>query len=101
SSQLDGPVLDAGQFQLVSIMISRGVQASVNVANGCIPVRDVVYMSLSDDSMQLGLDILKDPANVVTSANNWLSNDTTGQMQELIAEFWANDDMPIADAQKR
>ncbi|KKB82752.1 hypothetical protein VW29_14340 [Devosia limi DSM 17137] len=97
----DDPAVEAAQLKLASTMISPRVQALFNVAKGSMPVRDDVDMSLADDCMKLGLEILKDPANVVTSANNWLSNDTTGQMQDLIAEFWANDDMPIADAQKR
>lgn len=97
----DDPAVEEAQFKMASMMMSPRVQALFNVAKGSMPVRDDVDMSLADDCMKLGLEILADPANVVTSAAIWQSTDTTGQLQDLIAEFWANDDMPIEDAQQR
>jgi glucose/mannose transport system substrate-binding protein len=97
----DDPEVEAAQLEMASMMISPRVQALFNVAKGSMPVRDDVDLSLADSCMQKGLEILSDPANVVTSANIWLTADTTGQFQDLIAEFWSNDDMPIEEAQQR
>jgi glucose/mannose transport system substrate-binding protein len=87
--------VEAAQLQLASLMISPRVQALFNNAKGSMPVRDDVDMSLADDCMKKGLEIIKDPANIAVDAGRWLSNDTTGQMNDLIAQFWSDDTMTV------
>lgn len=89
------PAVEAAQLQLASLMISPRVQALFNNAKGSMPVRDDVDMSLADDCMKKGLEIIKDPANIAVDAGRWLSNDTTGQMNDLIAQFWSDDTMTV------
>ena len=93
------PEVEAAQLRMASMMISPRVQALFNNAKGSMPVRDDVDMSLADDCMKRGLDIIRDPANIAVDAGRWLSNDTTGQMNDLIGQFWADDSMSVADAQ--
>lgn len=95
------PAVEEAQLKLASMMISPRVQALFNNAKGSMPVRDDVDMSLADDCMKRGLDIIKDPANIAVDAGRWLSNDTTGQTNDLIAQFWADDSMTVADAQAK
>ncbi|MEO5807843.1 ABC transporter substrate-binding protein [Devosia sp.] len=93
--------VEAAQLKLASMMISPRVQALFNNAKGSMPVRDDVDMSLADDCMKKGLEIIKDPKNIAEDAGRWLSNDTTGQMNDLIAQFWSDDTMTVADAQAK
>ena len=63
-----------------------------------LDVGDDVDMSLADDCMKKGLEIIKDEKNIAVDAGRWLSNDTTGQMNDLAAKFWADDSMTVEDA---
>ena len=38
---------------------------------------------------------------MVADAIIWVTPDTDGQMQDLFAEFWANDNMSVDDATER
>jgi len=95
------PTAEAAQLKMASMMINPQVQALFNNAKGSMPVRDDVDMSLADDCMKKGLEIIGNSANIAEDAGRWLSNDTTGQMNDLIAQFWADDTMTVADAQAR
>ncbi len=92
------PAVEEAQLKLASLMISPRVQALFNNAKGSMPVRDDVDMSLADDCMKKGLEIIKNPANIAEDAGRWLSNDTTGQMNDLVAQFWSDDSMTVDDA---
>ncbi len=89
------PAVEAAQLKMASMMINPQVQALFNNAKGSMPVRDDVDMSLADDCMKKGLSIIGDEKNVAQDAGRWLSNDTTGQMNDLAAQFWADDAMTV------
>lgn len=89
------PAVEAAQLKMASMMVNPQVQALFNNAKGSMPIRDDVDMSLADDCMKKGLEIIKDPANIAVDAGRWLSNDTTGQMNDLVAQFWADDSMTV------
>ncbi len=95
------PAVKDAQLRLASLLISPKVQALFNNAKGSMPVRDDVDMSLADPCMLKGLAIIKDPANIAIGAQRWLSNDTTTALDDLIAKFWTDDTMTVADAQKK
>lgn len=95
------PKVEAAQLRLASLILSPKVQALFNNAKGSMPVRDDVDMSLADPCMLKGLSIIKDPANIVVGAQRWLSNDTTTALDDLIAKFWTDDSMTVADAQAK
>jgi len=96
--KVSDPAVEAAQLKMASMMISPRVQALFNNAKGSMPVRDDVDMSLADDCMKKGLEIIKDEKNIAVDAGRWLSNDTTGQMNDLAAKFWADDSMTVEDA---
>lgn len=95
------PNVEAAQLRLASLIISPKVQALFNNAKGSMPVRDDVDMSLADPCMLKGLSIIKDPHNIAIGAQRWLSNDTTTALDDLIAKFWTDDSMTVADAQAK
>jgi glucose/mannose transport system substrate-binding protein len=92
------PEVEAAQLKMASMMVNPQVQALFNNAKGSMPIRDDVDMSLADDCMKKGLEIIKNPANIAVDASRWLSNDTTGQMNDLVAQFWADDSVTVDDA---
>lgn len=93
--------VEAAQLKMASMMVNPQVQALFNNAKGSLPVRDDVDMSLADDCMKAGLEILKDPDHVIQGASIYLNQDAIGQMEDLWAEVWANPDLPVEEAQQR
>jgi glucose/mannose transport system substrate-binding protein len=92
------PEVERAQLKMASMMVNPQVQALFNNAKGSMPVRDDVDMSLADDCMKKGLEIIKDPNAIAEDAGRWLNQDTNGQMNDLAAQFWADDSMTVDDA---
>lgn len=97
----DDPALEAAQLKMASMMVNPQVQALFNNAKGSLPVRDDVDMSLADDCMKAGLDILKNPDSVIQGAGIYLNQDSIGQLDDLWAETWANDALTPEEVQAR
>ena len=97
----DDPDVEAAQLRLASLMISPSVQAKFNLAKGSLPVRADVDLALADECMQLGLEILDDPDNVIPDINNLFTEDGSGQINDLWVEFSFDRDLSIEDAQER
>jgi glucose/mannose transport system substrate-binding protein len=95
------PAVEAAQLKMASMMVNPQVQALFNNAKGSMPIRDDVDMSLADDCMKRGLEIIKDPAKIADDAGRWLSPDTSSQMNDLVAQFWADDSVTVEDATQR
>ena len=93
--------VEAAQLKMASMMVNPQVQALFNNAKGSMPVRDDVDMSLADDCMKRGLEIIGNQANIAESAGRWLSPDTTAQHNDLVAQFWADDSVSVEDASQR
>ncbi|MCS6758982.1 MAG: hypothetical protein MO852_08110 [Candidatus Devosia euplotis] len=89
------PAVEAVQLKMASMMVNPQVQALFSNAKGSMLICDDVDMSLADDCMKKGLEIIQNPDNIATDAGRWLSNDTTGQMNDLIAQFWADGAMTV------
>lgn len=90
--------VEAAQLKMASMMVNPQVQALFNNAKGSMPIRDDVDMSLADDCMKRGLEIIGNEANIAIDAGRWQSNDTTGQMNDLVSQFWADDSMTVESA---
>jgi glucose/mannose transport system substrate-binding protein len=93
--------VEAAQLKMASMMVNPQVQALFNNAKGSLPVRDDVDMSLADDCMKAGLEILKNPDSVIQGAGIYLTQDSIGQMDDLWAEAWANPDLTAEEIQQR
>ncbi len=96
----DDPEVEAAQLKLATMMVNPRVQALFNVAKGSLLIRSDVDLALADFCMKKGLELLNDPDTVVLGAGIWLSPDTTGQTDDLIAEFWADNNYSVDDELK-
>jgi glucose/mannose transport system substrate-binding protein len=81
-------------------MISKEVQVAFNLKKGSLPIRGDIDLSAANDCMQKGLAILA-AGNVLPDAVNAFSADTTGQMFDLMVEFWNDTSITVEDAQAR
>lgn len=96
----DDADIEAAQKELASLMISPEVQVNFNLKKGSLPVRGDIDLSAANDCMQKGLEILA-AGNVLLSGDQVLSADTTGQIEDLMVEFWNDPSYSAADAQAK
>ena len=88
------------QDVLAATLLDPKTQVAFNLKKGSLPVRGDVDISAANDCMKKGLDILA-KGNIVTSSDQLVSPDTTKQIEDLFAEFFANNTMTPDAAQKR
>ena len=91
----------AAQLRMASMMISKAVQVDFNLKKGSLPVRGDVDLESANDCMKKGLEILADESNIIPSGDQNFAADTTGQLEDLLVEFWNNPDMKPADAHEQ
>ena len=96
----DDPDVTAAQKRMASQMISKEVQVAFNLKKGSLPIRGDVDLAAANDCMKKGLAILA-AGNVLPDGVNVLSADTSGQIQDLMVEFWNDQSITAADAQTR
>ena len=96
----DDQAIEAAQKELAKLMISKEVQVAFNLKKGSLPIRGDIDLSAANDCMQNGLAILA-AGNVLPYTVNAFSADTTGQMFDLIVEFWNDTSITVEDAQAR
>jgi glucose/mannose transport system substrate-binding protein len=94
----DDPEVTAAQLELASLLISPEVQVAFNLAKGSLPVRGDIDLSAANDCMKKGLEILA-AGNILPDGNQTLSPDTSGQIEDLMVEFWNDPSYSAADAQ--
>ncbi len=88
------------QDVLAATLLDPKTQVAFNLKKGSLPVRGDVDLAAANDCMKKGLDILA-KGNIVTSSDQLASPDTTKQIEDLFAEFFANETMTPDAAQKR
>lgn len=93
----DNPELEAAQKRMAALLISPEVQVAFNNAKGSMPVRGDVDLGSADPCMQKALEAVKDPAKIVTATNRFITENTNQQLNELVAQYFA-DDSVTADA---
>ncbi len=97
----DDPEVETAQLKLASMMLNPRIQALFNITKGSLPIRADVDLTLADSCMKKGLELLNDPNTVVADPILWITPDTAGQMQDLFAEFWANDSISVDEGIER
>ena len=99
--KLDDPEQEAAQKRLAALLVSPEVQVAFNLKKGSLPIRGDVDLAAANDCMKKGLNILAG-GNILPDANQTLSPDTQGQIEDLMTEFWADgSSISAADAQAR
>ncbi|MEM9523014.1 MAG: ABC transporter substrate-binding protein [Pseudomonadota bacterium] len=96
----DDPEIEAAQKDLAKLMLAKEVQVAFNLKKGSLPVRGDVDLEAANDCMKKGLGILAEGA-ILPDANQVLSPDTQGQIEDLMVEFWNDSSYTPADAQAR
>ncbi|RCS22250.1 carbohydrate ABC transporter substrate-binding protein [Phyllobacterium salinisoli] len=89
------------QMKLASMMVSKQTQVAFNLAKGSLPVRGDIDMATANECMKKGIEILKNPDNIIPSTDQLRAPDTQGQVEALAAEFFSNPDMSVEDMQER
>src|SRR5262249_4854477 len=89
------------QLKLASMLVSKETQVAFNEAKGSLPIRGDVDMNAANACMQKGIKILADGKNVLPAAEQALSSDAQGQVEDLTTEFFANKEMSVEEAQAR
>lgn len=92
--------MEAAQKRLAALLVSPEVQVAFNLKKGSLPIRGDVDLAAANDCMKKGLAILAG-GNILPDGNQTLSPDTSGQIEDLMTEFWASEDISAADAQAR
>ena len=95
----DDPEVTRAQKKMASMMVSKQVQVAFNLAKGSLPIRADVDLSAANECMKKGLKILDNPNNIIPDANQLLTSDTIGQIDDLLVEFWSDKSMSPAEAQ--
>lgn len=88
------------QGELAALMLKPSTQVAFNLKKGSLPVRGDIDLSTANDCMQKGLALLADGA-LLPDTNMMITQDTTSQINDLFAEFFADPNMSAADAQAR
>ena len=96
----DDPEITKAQKELASLMLSKEVQVAFNLKKGSLPVRGDVDLDTANDCMKKGLSILA-AGNIMPSGDQVLTADTTGQIEDLMVEFWNDTSITPAEAQKQ
>lgn len=96
----DDPEIEAAQKELAKLLLSPEVQVNFNLKKGSLPVRGDIDLAAANDCMKKGLEILAS-GNILPDGNQVLSADTTGQIEDLMVEFWNDPSYSAADAQAK
>ena len=88
------------QLALASLMMSPEAQVAFNLKKGSLPVRGDVDLEAANDCMKRGLEILATGA-ILPDANQTLTPDTQGQIEDLMTEFWSDLNFSAEEAQRR
>ena len=97
----DNPEIVAAQLELASLLVSKPVQVDFNLKKGSLPIRGDVDLDAANDCMKKGLEILKNPENILPGGEQSWSSDTTGQFEDLWVEFFNDPGMSVDEAQAR
>jgi glucose/mannose transport system substrate-binding protein len=96
----DDAEVTAAQKRLASVLVSKDLQVAFNLKKGSLPVRGDIDLAAANDCMKQGLEILA-AGNILPDGNMVLTPDTSGQIEDLMVEFWNSTTMTAADAQAK
>ena len=95
------PAVTAAQMTLASTLVTKEVQVAFNLKKGSLPMRADVDLSMANDCMQKGLQILDHSDAVFPNDVQMIDRDSINQINDLFTEFFSNPDMTAADAQAK
>ncbi len=90
-----------GQTLLAQTVMDTSVEALIAEAKGNVPARMDIDTSKLDACAQLGSKTLATPGAAVSSAFDALPGDLSGQVMDLVAQFWTDKSMTTEAAVER
>jgi glucose/mannose transport system substrate-binding protein len=94
------PAITEAQMALASTLMSKETQVAFNLKKGSLPIRGDIDLAAANDCMKKGLAILAS-GNILPDANQTMTPDTLGQLEDLMTEFWSSEDISAEQAQAR
>ncbi len=95
------PAIQAAQLQLASALVSKDVQVAFNLKKGSLPMRADVDLSMANDCMKKGLEILDHSTAVYPSDSQMIDRDSINQINDLMTAFFADPSITAADVQTK
>jgi glucose/mannose transport system substrate-binding protein len=95
------PEVTRAQLKMASMMVSKSAQVAFNLKKGSLPIRGDVDLAAANACMQKGIEILKDPKNIMPAIIQMIDRDTNDAIRDLRNDFFTNPDMTIDDAQAK
>ncbi|MDX3925773.1 MAG: ABC transporter substrate-binding protein [Shinella sp.] len=90
-----------GQTLLAETVMDRSVEEEIAEVKGNVPARTDIDTSKLDSCAQLGSKTLATPGAAVSSAFDALPGDLSGQVTDLVAQFWTDKSMTTDAAVER
>ncbi|WP_343080427.1 ABC transporter substrate-binding protein [Ostreiculturibacter nitratireducens] len=90
----------AAQAELAALLLKPAVQVAFNLKKGSLPVRGDIDLSTANDCMQKGLKLLAE-GKLLPDTNQLITPDTTSQINDMFAEFFADPSITPEAAQAR
>lgn len=95
---LSDPEKQEAQAELAATLLKPETQVAFNLKKGSLPVRGDVNLEAANDCMKQGLELLAE-GKLLPDTNQLVTPDTTSQINDLFAQFFADPSMSAADAQ--
>ena len=97
---LEDEAKQAAQAELAATLLKPETQVAFNLKKGSLPVRGDIDLAAANDCMKKGLELLA-ADKLVPDTNQLITPDTTSQINDLFAEFFADPSMTPEAAQER
>lgn len=93
-------IVDA-QLKMASVLVGKENQVAFNLKKGSLPIRGDVNLDAANACMKKGIEILKDPANILPSGEQAFNSDTQKQLEDMWVEFFNTPEMSVEEVQAR
>jgi glucose/mannose transport system substrate-binding protein len=95
------PKITEAQLKLASLLVSKPVQVAFNLKKGSLPIRGDVDLAAANDCMKKGLEILKDPKNIMPAIIQMIDRDSNDAIRDLRNEFFTTPEMTVDELQTK
>jgi glucose/mannose transport system substrate-binding protein len=86
---------------MASMMVSKPAQVAFNLKKGSLPIRGDVDLAAANACMKKGIEILKDPKNIMPAIIQMIDRDSNDAIRDLRNEFFTNPDMTVDELQTK
>jgi glucose/mannose transport system substrate-binding protein len=95
------PEMTRAQLKMASMMVSKPAQVAFNLKKGSLPIRGDVDLAAANACMNKGIEILKDPKNIMPAIIQMIDRYSNDAIRDLRNEFFTNPDMTVDELQTK